>query len=127
MPYLLSLIFFDIIKNKMEILKDIFLFSSESPLIFTRLYFWVFFAIVLVVYSIIYKQRAVRSGYLFLVSLFFYYKTSGIFFLLLIFSTVADYSIGHAIFYSNRKWMKQLFVALSVTINLGMLSYYKYA
>ena len=111
----------------MKDLKDIFLYNQNAPLLFTRLYFWVFLLVTLTVYSLIYKRKGLRNSYLFLVSLFFYYKTSGLFFLLLVFSTVSDYLIGLAIHRSPGKTGKKLLVALSVTLNLGVLSYFKYA
>jgi len=110
-----------------EFFKNIFLFNQDAPLIFTRLYFWVFFAIVLAFYSILYKKEKPKNAYLFLVSLFFYYKTSGLFFLLLIFSTVVDYFIGKSIYNSNDKLKRKLLVTLSVFVNLSVLVYYKYS
>ncbi|MFZ6052093.1 MBOAT family O-acyltransferase [Halocola ammonii] len=113
--------------NWTERLKDIFLYNEESPLIFTELYFWVFFGVVLAGYSIIYKHRAVRNAFLFLVSLFFYYKTSGMFFTILLFSTVTDYYIGNAIYGSKKILSRKLWLALSIILNLGVLIYFKYA
>jgi alginate O-acetyltransferase complex protein AlgI len=110
-----------------EYLRNIFLFNEDAPLIFTRFYFWAFFAIVMALYSIIHQKKKPRNAYLFLVSLFFYYKTSGIFFLLLIFSTIVDFFIGRGIYRSDIKWKRKLLVALSVTVNLSVLVYYKYA
>ena len=66
-----------------QILLDIFLFNPEKPLIFTRFFFWGFYAVVLLIYSGLYKERAVRNAFLFVASLFFYWKTSGLFFLIL--------------------------------------------
>lgn len=109
-----------------DILKNIFLFDQENPLIFTRLYFWAFFAVVLGVFSIIYKQKTLRNAYLFLVSLFFYYKTGGMFFFILLFSTFTDYGIGQAIYHSKLKQFKKLWLALSITLNLGVLLFFKY-
>ena len=80
-----------------ENIGNLFLYNNDTPLLFTQLYFWVFFAIVLSVYSIVYKKNKVRNGFLFLVSLFFYYKTSGFFFSILLFSTFSDYLLGFAI------------------------------
>ncbi|MCK5462908.1 MAG: MBOAT family protein, partial [Bacteroidales bacterium] len=111
----------------MNWLSDIFLYNQDAPLLFTRLYFWVFLLVALTVYSILYKRRGLRNTYLFLISLFFYYKTSGLFFLLLVFSTFSDYLIGLAIYNFRKKPWKKAMVALSVTINLGVLSYFKYA
>ena len=48
-------------------------------MIFTRMYFWGFFLIVLLFYSLLYKRKALRNFYLFAVSYFFYYKTGGLF------------------------------------------------
>lgn len=113
--------------NWTQRLKDIFLYNEESPLIFTELYFWVFFGIVLAGYSMIYKHKAVRNAFLFLVSLFFYYKTSGMFFTILLFSTVSDYYIGKAIYHYRQTRAGQLWLALSIVINLLILIYFKYA
>lgn len=111
----------------MEVLKNIFLFNQDAPLIFTRFYFWAFFAVVMTFYLVIYKKIAARNIYLFAVSLFFYYKTSGFYFFLLIFSTIVDYYIGMGVFRSNKKLTKKLLIALSVTVNLFVLSYFKYS
>lgn len=110
----------------MEFLKDIFLFNERHPLIFTRLSFWIFFAVVLAGYSILYKKNILRNAYLFLVSLFFYYKTGGLFFIILLFSTLSNFYIGQAIFQAKQPIYKKLWVALSLTINLGVLAFFKY-
>lgn len=109
-----------------DVLKNIFLFDQDNPLIFTRFYFWGFFAVVLIFYSILYKQKALRNAYLFLVSLFFYYKTGGLFFFILLFSTFTDFGIGHAIYNSKTPLKKKLWLALSITLNLGVLAFFKY-
>jgi D-alanyl-lipoteichoic acid acyltransferase DltB (MBOAT superfamily) len=91
------------------------------------LYFWVFFAIVLAVYSIVHKKRGLRNFYIFLISLFFYYKTSGFFFFILLFSTLTDYIIGLAIHKTDEPLKKKLLVAASIVVNLFLLVYFKYA
>jgi len=110
----------------MNLLREIFLYNQDAPLLFTRLYFWGFLLVTLSIYSLIYKQKGLRNSFLFLISLFFYYKTSGLFFLLLVFSTISDYLIGLGIHGSKSKALKKAMVALSVTINLGVLAYFKY-
>jgi alginate O-acetyltransferase complex protein AlgI len=109
-----------------EGLRNIFVFDQNNPLIFTRFFFWGFFAIVLALYSILYKHKSLRNLYLFLVSLFFYYKTGGLFFFILLFSTLTDYGIGHAIYRSTNTLKKKLWVALSIALNLGVLAFFKY-
>ena len=106
---------------------NILKFNPKEPLIFTRFYFWVFFAVVMAGYSIIYKKKTPRNAYLFFLSLFFYYKSSGIYFLLLIFSTVTDFFIAKSIYKSEKPTVRKLLVTLSVFINLFVLSYFKYS
>lgn len=104
-----------------------FTYQADSPLLFTQLYFWVFFALVMAGYSLVYKHTARRNVFLFAVSLFFYYKTSGFYLVILLFSTCVDFFIGHAIYHNKVNWQKQALVALSVVVNLFVLGYFKYA
>jgi len=110
----------------MDIVKDIFLYSEAKPLLFTRLYFWVFLAILLLFYTIVYKKNPLRNAYLFFMSLFFYYKSGGYFFSLLVFSTIVDFTLGQLIYSSKTELKKKLFVATSVIVNLSLLGYFKY-
>ncbi|HLW31773.1 MAG TPA: MBOAT family O-acyltransferase [Aequorivita sp.] len=111
----------------MNRLLDIFKFSEEDPLIFTQANFWIFFAVVYFVFALVYKKISLRNAYLFLISLFFYYKTSGLFVGILIFSTLLDYFIGQGIFKSNSRHRRLFLVTVSVVVNLSVLSYFKYA
>jgi D-alanyl-lipoteichoic acid acyltransferase DltB (MBOAT superfamily) len=105
-----------------------FLFYNENrPLIFTEGSFWLFFAILLLGYSLVYRTRFMRSFYLLIFSLFFYFKSSGFFFFLLIFSTICDYILGLLISKSEIQWKRKVYVAISVFINLSVLSFFKYS
>ncbi len=111
----------------MEFLQEIFLFNQDAPLIFTRFYFWAFFAVAMAIYLVLYKKIAARNIYLFAISLFFYYKTSGFYFFLLIFSTIVDYFIGYGIYKSDKKLLRKILLTLSIIVNLFVLSYFKYS
>ncbi|GAA0725624.1 MBOAT family protein [Aquimarina litoralis] len=111
----------------MNRLVDIFSFSEDFPLIFTQADFWIFFAVIYFLYAIIYSKKNLRSAYLFAISLLFYYKTSGLFIGILLFSTVNDFFLGKAIYHSKSIIVKKLLVAVSVIINLSTLCYFKYA
>ena len=80
-------------------------------------------------FSFFYPKQTLKHGYLLIVSLFFYWKTSGFYFLLLIFSTCVDYYIGNEIFRTEqkRKLKRKLLLATSIIVNLSVLSYFKYA
>ena len=111
----------------MDVLKSILLYSETKPLLFTELLFWGFFAFLLLLYSVLYKKNPLRNAYLFLMSLFFYYKSGGYFFSLLVFSTIVDFTLGQLIFSSNTQTKKKIFLTLSVVVNLSLLGYFKYA
>lgn len=108
-------------------LSRIFAFDANSPLLFTQFYFWAFFAIVFAIFSLIKSKRLLKISFLFFVSLFFYYKTSGLFMLLLLFATISDFTIAKQIYKSTKNSTKKLFASLSVVINLTVLCYFKYS
>ena len=110
-----------------EYLKTVFSFDPESPLLFTQFQFWAFFAIVFAVFALFRNRRLLRNTYLFFISVLFYYKTSGLFFGLLLFVTFSDFLIAQFIHASRAQWAKKLFLILSVTIDLSILCYFKYA
>lgn len=110
-----------------EYLKSCFLYVKGQPVIFTQLYFWGFFAVVLGLYSLIYKKNTVRTFYLLLVSFFFYYKTSGVFLILLIFTIISDYNWGRLIYQSKSETRKKVYLTISLLLNLTLLCYFKYA
>ena len=123
-----------------EILNYIFAFNAESPLLFTQFYFWGFFALVYALFALIMdrvpdslgnKKLHLRNVYLMFVSWFFYYKTSGLFLLILLFVTLSDWLIAQRIVKSRQskaESRKPLFwLCLSVAIDLGFLAYFKYA
>ncbi len=123
-----------------DILHYIFAFDAAHPLLFTQFYFWAFFALVYAIFALIIgNQKSIidnrklhmRNVYLMFVSWFFYYKTSGLFLLILLFVTLSDWLIAKQIYKSiidNRKSIiAKILLALSVTIDLGFLAYFKYA
>ncbi len=115
--------FVDIIR---EFLQALFSFDSAHPLLFTQFYFWAFFALVFAGFSLIHSKPLLRNAYLFFVSLFFYYKTSGVFLILLLFVVTYNYFAARAL-RRARPARQSFWVVLSVVIDLGVLAYFKYA
>ena len=105
----------------------LFTFDENHPLIFTQLDFWIFFLLVLAIFSYIHKYKLTRSIFLFVASLFFYFKTSGLLVLLLFSSIVINYFIGKGVWNTNSQIKKKGFVTLSVLFNILTLGYFKYA
>ena len=110
----------------MDFLGGLFSFDQAHPLLFTQFYFWVFFAIVLAFLCLFRSKTLMRNAFLFFVSLFFYYKTSGLFLLLLGFVIVYNYSVGRLLPHCRRAGWRKFWVVLSVIVDLSLLCYYKY-
>ncbi len=110
----------------MDKLIDILKQQNEALFLFTDTAFWIFFGFVLLGHAIVYRNKALRILFLFVVSLFFYYKTGGYFFSLLLISTITDYSIGLALGKATKKAVRKLLLTISLVINLSLLAYFKY-
>jgi hypothetical protein len=112
----------------LEFLKDIFAFDEGSPLLFTQFYFWAFFTIVFAVFAAIGRDKLLlRNTFLFFVSVFFYYKTSGIFTLILLFATVYNFFSGKIIYNCKSEGWKRYHLIWGLIVNLATLCYFKYA
>ncbi len=108
-------------------LRRLFSFDPNSPLLFTQFYFWAFFAIVYAVFALIGNRRLLRNSFLFFVSLLFYFKTSGLSVLILIFVTCSDFLIARRIASASTQGRKKAWLVLSVCIDLMLLCYFKYS
>lgn len=139
-------------------LSNLFSYDPQHPLLFTQFHFWAFFFIVYAGFCLIVSfreqrecqrltevptnlrisraRRLWRNGYLFFVSLLFYYKTSGEYVLLLVFSTVVGYLLGIWFTRLRRKEestgqstqvLRKTLMIVGVVVNLAVLCYFKYA
>ena len=113
---------------------SLFSFDSTHPLLFTQIHFWVFFLFVYAFFALIVGRRRssrgrrlLRNGYLFAVSLLFYYKTSGLYMLLLVFSTLVGHSLGILMDHTCSAPRRKAYMWVGVVLNLGVLFYFKYA
>lgn len=107
-------------------LREIFVFSDSSPLLFSRYLFLFLFTVMFGIYAFIHNRLNLRSLFLICFGIFFYYRTGGWFFSLLILSAIYDYYLAKAIHVTNSEFIKRLCLVTSVTINLGLLAFFKY-
>ncbi|MCR9172365.1 MAG: MBOAT family protein [bacterium] len=101
--------------------------GEGSSLVFTKLDFWLFFLLVMAVFSFLNKHIVTRSIFLTVISLFFFYKTSGLYMLLLIISVAVNYFLGERIYKAEKSINKKWIIAVSAIFNLLILGYFKYA
>jgi D-alanyl-lipoteichoic acid acyltransferase DltB (MBOAT superfamily) len=110
-----------------SVVTDLLSYDPGNHFIFTTPGFWLFLLLVLGGYSLVYRKLRLRNIYLFLISLYFYFKTGGLFLLLLIFVTIIDYTCAILINGASTRSRKRFFLVLSLVSNLGLLAYFKYA
>ena len=116
-----------------DFFNNFFMFNPEHPLTFVRIDFWIFFVLVYAVFALIYRRRHLRNLFLLIASFYFYYKASGLFVLLLVFSTVTDFYLGALHLSASRRTPTQnscnrecLFKFISVSIFQVCLFLHRY-
>ncbi len=102
------------------------IYSPKEPLLFSSGLFIFLFTGFMYVYFLVYKQHRAKTIFVILFSLYFYYKSSGIYFLLLILSAIVDFLLANAIFRAEGARKKKVILIISLVLNLGMLAYFKY-
>ena len=101
-------------------------YDPQQPLLFHSTFFLFFFIVVLLFYPLVVNKVKVRTWYLMLASLYFYYKTSGSFIILLIITSLINFGLGALIYRAKSKAGKRFYLILSIVWNLGSLGYFKY-
>lgn len=99
-------------------------YDPREPLLFSSGTFLFVFLAFALAYFVLRKQLTARLLFVTLFSYYFFYKSSGLYFLLLVFVTLTDYGIAHRIAASAKH--KRAWLVLSLLIDMGMLAYFKY-
>lgn len=111
-------------------------YNPQSPIIFSSGLFLVLFVGVTLVYYLLRRTPTPRILFVTVFSYYFYYKSSGVYFLLLAVVTMSDFLIARAIAQnrsiyaddlSQGRGTRRALLALSLLIDLGFLAYFKYA
>lgn len=107
-------------------LREVFTYNPEAPLIFSSgLFLWLFAAF-LTVYTLLQRKYTARLLFVALFSYYFYYKSSGMYFMLLAVVTLWDFFTVQLMSHTKSKYGRKAWVILSVGMNLGLLGYFKY-
>jgi len=106
--------------------KQLFVYHPDEPLIFNSGLFLFLFTGFLWIYISLSKTHKPKLIFVTLFSLYFYYKSSGAYFVLLLFATVIDFTLAKLIHNSRDQWMRKFYIVLTLVVNLGMLAYFKY-
>ena len=105
---------------------EILSYDPLHPILFSSGLFLFLFAGFAFFYQFMRRAVMLRMIYVVLFSLYFYYKTSGLFLFLLVGMSVSDYVIGRFLCAARKQSLRKWLVALSLTIDIGVLCYFKY-
>lgn len=101
-------------------------FDATRPILFNSIQFFKLFIVFYAVYLLLLNTQRARVFYVTLFSLFFYYKCSGYYFSILIFSSLVDFYLSNAIYKAHKNWQRTALLVVSCIVNLGLLGYFKY-
>lgn len=105
-----------------------FTYDPKRPILFNTGLFLGMFLLFYPLYMYVAKLRTFhfRNLYVFAFSLFFYYKSSGAYFVLLLVSGVVDYNLAKLLYEEVLQGYRKFYLILSVILNLCFLGYFKY-
>ena len=107
-------------------LGELLAYQPQAPLLFSSGLFLALFTLFIALYRALRQHTTARIIYVVLFSLYFYYKSSGWFFGLLLWTATSDFWIAQGMAHTSRPQLRKLWVAGSLCMNLGMLAYFKY-
>ncbi len=107
-------------------LGDVLSYDPRNPMIFCSGLFLFLFLFFSLIYNLLNKKDTLRIAFVTLFSYYFYYKSSGAYFVLLAIVTLVDYNIGRKLYKTTGLSSRKLLMFISVVVNLGLLCYFKY-
>lgn len=114
-------------KLVLENFARMFVFDANAPMLFSSGLFWILFLIFIPVYAMLKKSRMKMVLFVVAFSLYFYYKSSGIFFLMLIGTSMVDWLVSRVINRIKGKAARMCLMWFSILLSLSILGYFKYA
>lgn len=106
---------------------ELLTYDKDAPMIFSSGIFWLLFIFFLPIYAILKDKRWQMTVFVIAFSLYFYYKSSGFFFLLLVGTSLLDWSLSHLMMRCKSETARKSCVAASIITSLSILGYFKYA
>ena len=103
-----------------------FLYDEKNPLLFSNGFFLYFFTLFILTYYSFRNNYKIRTWLFCCFSLFFFYKASGAYVLLVVASAIVDFFIGNLIYEVPSKRSKKILLWVGLSFNIGLLIYFKY-
>lgn len=107
-------------------LLNLLLYKPNDPLVFSTSLFLFLFLVFLIIYNLFAKLKSIRLAFLILFSIYFYYKSTGYYAGILIFSAIVNFLFAKAIASNERMIFKRIILVIAVILNVFILGYFKY-
>lgn len=115
------------VNNLLLNLKDIFTYTEGQPMLFSSGTFWVLFLVFIPLYSLLKRRLWQMIVFVVAFSFYFYYKSSGVFVVLLFATSLFDWLLSRLLVRLTSVTARKICVACSLIASLGILGYFKYA
>lgn len=102
-------------------------YQKDAPMLFSSGIFWALFLLFIPIYAMLKNRRWQMITFVVAFSLYFYYKSSGFFFLLLVGTSLLDWSLSRLMMRLVSRAARRACVTLSIMASIGILCYFKYA
>lgn len=106
---------------------DFLSYKPGEPMLFSSGIFWALFLVFLPIYSLLRSRRVQMTVFVVAFSLFFYYKSSGLFVGLLVATSLVDWIVSRLMTAVPSRAGRRCLLVVSLCTSLGILAYFKYA
>lgn len=103
------------------------LYDQSAPMLFSSGLFWLLFIFFLPIYALMKGGKIKMTIFVVAFSLYFYYKSSGLFFLMLIGTSLVDWLVSRWMIKISDKKGRLILMWFSILLSLSILGYFKYA
>lgn len=103
-----------------------FVYDKQNPLLFNSGFFVYYFAAFIGLYYFFRNNYKTRTWLFCFFSLYFFYKASGWYVLLIVASAIVDFFIGNLIYEVPSKRSKTILLCVGLCFNASLLIYFKY-
>ena len=101
-------------------------YDRSHPLLFNSGLFFFLFIAFLLIYGFVYKKPGLRVLWVVAFSVYFYYKSSGWYFLIMLGTSFAAHFLCQYIYLSRNHLKRKVILIFSITLFLGLLALFKY-
>ena len=101
-------------------------YDPKSPMIFSSGTFLMLFLFFSMIYVLLRNRTTARMLFVTAFSYYFYYKSSGIYFILMSIVTLTDFNSARLMHRSAHGWDRKFLLIISLCTNLGLLCWFKY-